>query len=247
MAPAVAEPGKPASRFIVDRRLILGGVGAFVVLLIGLVAWHEMASPPTQAATDRPQSDRRGAVQRRELPVAPDPSTYSLRQLDDAVRQLGEARRLADAGDFVGAERMLKAAEATAPGLLEIAETRHGIEALNTPEGRLEALLVEARAATNRDDAEAALKALAAAEAIGRQTSEIARLRQAIANRQAQTVQRRERVTKLIAEMRSAVARRDFAAAYRAINEAERLDLVDPAVNAARAELARAQEDAQAR
>ena len=42
--------------------------------------------------------------------------------------------------------------------------------------------------------------------------------------------------------MRQAVARHDFAAAARALNEAERLDIRDPAIDPARVELARAQD-----
>jgi len=40
--------------------------------------------------------------------------------------------------------------------------------------------------------------------------------------------------------MRQAIARHDFAAAVRALNEAERLDIRDPAIDPARVELARA-------
>ena len=41
--------------------------------------------------------------------------------------------------------------------------------------------------------------------------------------------------------MREAMARRDFAAANSALNEAERIDVQEPAIRQARGELARAQ------
>jgi hypothetical protein len=224
------------------RRLLLGGVGFCVILLIGVAVWHELAPPVAQVEAERPR-----ARATRELPDAPDPSTYSLRRLDEAVRQMGEARRLAEAGDFGGADRALQAAEQTAPGLPEIVETRHEIEELKSPEGRFAHLLAVARAAANRDDTDSAMRALAAAEQIRKDEPEIAQLRQAIAERQARTGERKARVTKLLRDMQAAVTRRDFAAAYSAINEAERLDVADPAVATARAELTKAQEEARAR
>jgi hypothetical protein len=45
--------------------------------------------------------------------------------------------------------------------------------------------------------------------------------------------------------MHQAIARHDLVAADRALNAAERLDIRDPAIDPARVELVRAQEDAQ--
>jgi hypothetical protein len=47
--------------------------------------------------------------------------------------------------------------------------------------------------------------------------------------------------------MREAIARHDFAAANRALNEAERIDVRDPSIEQARVELARAQNAEQKR
>ena len=55
------------------------------------------------------------------------------------------------------------------------------------------------------------------------------------------------RVAELLSAMRSAIARKDIAGADRAFNEAARVDVLDPALDQARTELAEAHEAARER
>jgi len=55
---------------------------------------------------------------------------------------------------------------------------------------------------------------------------------------------RRSKVAELLATMRDAIARNDVAGADRAFNEASRVDVLDPALEQARVELAQAHDAA---
>src|SRR5580704_9716870 len=96
----------------------------------------------------------------------------------------------------------------------------------------------EAKAAL--DKADAVNKALAEAEKLNPQAPEIAQLRQALLAAQQKETHRNSRIVELLTTMREAIARHDFAAADGALNEAERINIRDPAVDQARSELARA-------
>jgi hypothetical protein len=111
---------------------------------------------------------------------------------------------------------------------------------MSTPQGQLATQLDRARAAVEQDDAAAANKALAEAEKLNPQAPEIAQLRQALQAAQQKATHRSGRIAELLTTMREAIARHDFAAADGALNEAERTDIRDPAVDQARTELARA-------
>jgi hypothetical protein len=96
-----------------------------------------------------------------------------------------------------------------------------------------------AEATAKLDEAE---KALAEAERLKPQAPEIAELRQAMQAMQQKEARRSSQVSQLLTAMRSAIARKDIAGADRAFNEAARIDVLDPALDEARTELAHAHE-----
>jgi hypothetical protein len=163
----------------------------------------------------------------------------SLRR-DEAVTLIGEARRHAAAGNFAQAEAALRGAQKAVPELADIERARRDIEQLRTPEGSLVQQLQRARLAIEHDDAPAAEAALAEASRIKPGAPEIAALRAALQQAQDKAARRETRIAQALARMREAVARRDFAAADSALNEAERIDVQNPSIRRARGELARA-------
>jgi tetratricopeptide (TPR) repeat protein len=162
---------------------------------------------------------------------------------DQALRLVGEARRLADDGKFTEAKAKLDQADKVVPGLSEVSETRRKIAELSTPQGQLATQLGRARTAIDNDEAVEAEKALAEAERLSPQAPEIAALRQALQAAQQTEARRHGRIVELLETMRSAIVRHDIAGADGALNEASRLDVRDPLLDQARTELARAHDE----
>ena len=161
---------------------------------------------------------------------------------DRAFHLIGQARRLADQGKFAEANAKLDEADKVVPGLSETSEARRNIAALATPEGQFAIQFGRARTAVDNDDYAEAEKAMAGAERLKPQAPEIAELRQAMQATQQKEAKRSSQVTELLTAMRSAIARKDIAGADRAFNEAARIDVLDPALDEARTELAHAHE-----
>lgn len=166
---------------------------------------------------------------------------------DQALRLIGQARRLADDGRFAEARARLDQAEGLVPGLGQTAETRRKITELSTPQGQLATQLGRARSAIDNDDNAAAEKALIAAERLDPKAPAVAVLRQAFLAAQQKEAARHAHIVELLAAMRAAIARHDIAAADGALNEASRLDLLDPLIDRARTELAHAHDEARKR
>jgi hypothetical protein len=160
---------------------------------------------------------------------------------DRAREFVGEARRLAASGNFAEAETALQKAEKEAPGLDETAQARREIAGLNTPRGQLAVQLDRARNALERGDNTAAEQAITAAERLNIQAPEIAELRTDLQAAQRKDTRRDNHIASLLAEMRTAAARHDFATANRVLNEAERIDIQNRDVLKARDELNREQ------
>jgi hypothetical protein len=186
-------------------------------------------APPSQLAT-KPTS----TLDDRDVPSPAD--------TDRVARLLGEARRLAYDGKFADAKAAVDKAEAILPGSTEIAQVRREITEISKPDAQFALQLQRARSAIVQSDYEGAEQALAAAESLKPQAPEIAQLRQQLQESERQQAERSQRVNELLGEMRQAIGRHDLAAAGRALNAAERLDVRDPAIDPARIELARAQE-----
>lgn len=225
------------------RFLTFGAIGA-ACIAIAAAAFYifdtpaRPTAPPTASTSPRSPTPRTRPAQ---LPT-PELATPTPAQSDKVVRLVGEARRLAAAGDFAGADAALTQADGVLPGLPETSRARAEIAQLRTPEGQLAMQLQRARLAVEHDDKETAEKALAEAERLDPQAPRIAELRQTLKAAQDKKQQRSNRIAELLTTMRDAIARRDLAAAGGALNEAERLDMQDPSISGARTELARAHE-----
>ena len=200
------------------------------------------ANPPALASAGSDAKPRAAETATAAAPTAnPDePAVPSAAQTDQMARLLGDARRLAADGKFDEAKAALDKADAVMPGSDDTATARREIATLSTPQGQLVTQLARARAAIAQNDAAAANQALAEAEKINPQAPEIPQLRQAMQEAQQKETHRNGRIVELLATMREAIARHDFAAADGALNEAARIDIRDPAIDQARIELARA-------
>jgi hypothetical protein len=220
-----------------------------LVVVAGAVYFFDRsgtATPTTADDANPPAASRAAAAAKPATkPATPagnpdDGAVPSAAQTDEVARLLGAARRLAQDGNFDGAKAVLDRADSLMPGSADTAAVRREITQLGTPQGRLALQLDRARSAIAQDDSAAAEKALAEAERLSPQSPEIASLRQTLKDAQQKQAQRSDHVARLLKEMRDAIARHDFKAANGAFNEAERIDVRDPAIEPARVELAKA-------
>jgi tetratricopeptide (TPR) repeat protein len=203
------------------------------------------ANPPVAAPAASDSTPSAAKTAKPATAAAPtanpdEPAVPNAAQTDKMARLLGDARRLAADGKFDEAKAALDQADKVIPGSDDTAAARRDIAALSSPEGQLVTQLARARAAIAQNDTATANQALAEAEKINPQAPEIPQLRQAMQAAQQKETHRNSRVTELLTTMREAIARHDFAAADGALNEAARIDVRDPALDAARIELARA-------
>lgn len=166
---------------------------------------------------------------------------------------VARARREAAAGDFAGAEKLMKEAEALTPTLPELAAARTEIERLRrAAEDKVAAIrkhVADARAALAKKDLAAAERAVAEAEKLDKDNAAVKAVRADLerAKRDPRGDKEKEnaqRVAKLVADARAALAKKDIAGAERLVADAEKLDKDAPAVKAVRADLDRAKRDA---
>jgi tetratricopeptide (TPR) repeat protein len=237
----VTPEDRPLSWFSVrlPRFAVIGAVA--VVVVAG--AFYVFDRP----ATETPAAPAAPARQTASVPRAdaPDPDATPDEAVSDrAFHLIGQARRLADRGKFDEANAKLAEADKAVPGLSETGEARRKIAELATPEGRFAIQFDRARTAVGNDDYAEAEKAMAEAERLKPQAPEIAELRQAMQAAQQKEARRSSQVTELLTAMRESIARKDIAGADRAFNEAARVDILDPALDEARVELAQAHEAA---
>jgi uncharacterized protein HemY len=223
------------------RFAIIGAVG--VVVLAGgafyLFDRPAAEAPPASAKQAPKQADSASRPDVTNLDDTPNEAAS-----DRAFHLIGQARRLADRGKFDEANAKLAEADKAVPGLSETAEARRKIAELATPEGRFAIQLARARAALGSDDYAAAEKELAEAAKLKPEAPEIAALRQEMQAAQQKGAKRSSQVAELLAAMRESIARKDIAGADRAFNEASRVDVLDPALDQARVELAQAHDAA---
>jgi hypothetical protein len=234
------------------RQLRYGALAAAVLLLAAgliILTHHTVPQPASTDAAHRAAGASMASTSSANPPTAQstpsssssdEPTMVSAQQRDEAVDLIADARRQAAAGNFTEAEGSLKKAEAAVPQMPEIEQARADIARLQTPEGNLAAQLARARLAVEHDDSATAEAALAEASRLKPDAPEIAGLRTALQAAKEKATQREARIAEALTRMREAVAKRDFAAADSALNEAERIDLQDASVRRARGELARA-------
>jgi tetratricopeptide (TPR) repeat protein len=220
------------------QRLVgFGALGVAIVAAGAVFLFDRADSGPPAPPRSAPAAAARPSIDLDSGVAIPDEAAS-----ERAMRLVGQARRLADAGKFAEATTKLDEADKAAPGLSATAEARRRIAEMSTPEGQFATQLGRARVAIDNDDTAEAEKALAEAERLRPQAPEVAELRQTLQTAQQKEAGRHQRIVELIASMRQAIARRDFAAADGALNEAARLDVLDPLVDQARQELAQAHE-----
>jgi len=232
------------SRFSVrlPRFAIIGAVGVVVLAGGAFYLLHRSADDVPAPAR---QTARQAASLRPDVTNLDDTPDEAVS--DRAFHLIGQARRLADQGKFDEASAKLAEADKAVPGLSETAEARRKIAELATPEGRFAIQLARARSALGSDDYAAAEKELAEAAKLKPEAPEIAALRQEMRAAQQKEATRSSQVTGALAAMRESIARKDIAGADRAFNEASRIDILDPALDQARQELAEAHEAARKR
>jgi hypothetical protein len=228
-----------------QRVIRFGVVGVAVVGLIAggvYLFGRSDTEAPASAAVSEPARPARTA--QKPANADDDPVVPSEAASDRALRLVGQARRLADDGKFDEAKARLDDADKAVPGLGETTEARRKIAEMGTPQGQLATQLSRARVAIDSDDEAAAEKALAEAERLQPQAPEIAPLRQALKAAQQKETSRSRQIAGLLTTMRESISRKDIAGADRAFNEAARIDVLDPALDPARVELAQAHEAA---
>jgi hypothetical protein len=233
------------------RQLRYGALAAAILLLAAglIILTHHTANAPSSSdAGRRPTNMSSASTSSTATPTgqsavsasSDEPAIVSAQQRDEAVGLIADARRQASAGNFTEAEASLKKAEVAFPQMPEIDQARSDIERLKTPEGSFAAQVARARLAVEHNDTATAEAALAEASRIKPDAPEIAEMHGALEAAKQKAAQHETRIADALARMRQAVARRDFAAADSALNEAERIDVQDPLVRRARGELARA-------
>ncbi|MCW5770197.1 MAG: hypothetical protein KIT16_01075 [Rhodospirillaceae bacterium] len=173
-------------------------------------------------------------------------------RLRRARAHIAAARRAMALGDFDDAERQLKSAHGLTPGLPEIGAARADLARLRIEaewqRDEIQQLTAAIERAIRRDRFGVAERLLTDGKrryprhsgwsALERRLDQAKR-----ADRGDKA--REERVRALLANARAAIGRKDYAAADRALDEAEKLDPKDEEVKKARAELQKAQRDAQ--
>jgi tetratricopeptide (TPR) repeat protein len=233
VADAGATTRKPGWRYAVGAALCLAVVGGAYLYL------YDGQAKPTEAQA--PEAAKPTIAAAKQAVPDDEPPALSSIMIDQARELVGEARRLAASGDFEGAEIALEKAEQTAPGVDETAQARREIAELNTPQGQLAAQLERARNALDLGDNAVAEQAIAQAERLNAPASAIAELRASLQVAQQKDTHKDDHIASLLAEMRTAAARHDFASANRALNEAARIDIQNRDVLQARDELNREQ------
>lgn len=218
------------------RFAVIGAIGVVVLAGAFYLFDRPAAEPPTAPARQAASTQHSDVTDLDDMPDEV--------QSDRAFHLVAQARRLADRGKFAEAAAKLDEADKVVPGLSETAEARRKIAELATPEGQFALQIARARTAAGNDDYAAAEKELADAARLKPDAPEIAELRQEMQAMQEKEAKRSSQVAEQLAAMRESIARKDIAGADRAFNEAARIDVLDPALDQARTELAEAHEAA---
>jgi len=234
------------------QKLRYGALALAIVLLAAGVVFlterSERAAPvpavsgqtPPAPTGRRAAADAAAAASEAQSAAADDISPINILRRDEAVQLIAEARRHAAVGNFAAADAALARAAKASPSLAEIGQARLEIARLKTPEGQFALQLQRARLAIDHDDSAAAQAALDEAARLRPEAPQIGQLRAELRAAHDKKARREALIAEALARMREAVARRDFGAAYTALNEAERIDVQDPTIRRARGELARA-------
>jgi tetratricopeptide (TPR) repeat protein len=219
--------------------LLYGIIGALCVVVAGggyyIYQDSQAPIPLQEAAKPVPPPAPPAAPPRAAPQPAPPPAPVgpSAGQFTQARASIADARRLAATGNFAEAEAALQNADKIVPGFAETAAARREIADMRTVRGQLGPLIARMRRALERGDFAGAHSALAEAERINANAPEVIEAR-----RDLRAAERQDnRISSLVASAKAAIARGDYGAADRALDEAERIDARDPAVINARNQL----------
>jgi tetratricopeptide (TPR) repeat protein len=211
--------------------LLYGVIGALCVVVAGggYYIYQNSQNAPAPAQTAQPAPPAAPPVQAAPRP-APAPAGPSANQLSQARALIIDARRLAAAGNFAEAEAALQNADRIVPGFGETAAARREIAEQRTTHGSIGPLLTQMRRALERNDFAQAHRALDQAIRIDPNAPEVIAAQRELRAAERQGDRIDNRIGTLVANARAAIARGDYAAADRALDEAERIDARDPAV-----------------
>lgn len=217
----------------VKRLIQYGIVGALAIVLLGIAYYFVLAG-------DKPASTAKTAPASTPIAADDEPAVPTDAQNEKVMQLVAKARQLAQDGKFDEADSALQRADNVVPNAESVLQARRDLAGMRTPAGQLETQLTKARYSIEHGDYSAADKALAAAEQLNAQAPQIAELRQTMEKAKAKDTRRDNRIAEHLAAMRQAIAHNDFAAADSELDAAERVDLDDPTVRAARRELVHA-------
>ena len=174
---------------------------------------------------------------RRDLRDAERQANRGDRRIDGLV---AEARAAIARHDYVAADRLLGQAEQIDARDRDVLQARSELDTARQAgrdNRRVDTLVAEARGAIARHDFAAADRLLVQAEQIDARDHAIQQARAELANARLQGDRENQRVDTLVAQARAAIARHDYAAADRLLDQAENIDARDRDVQQARAEL----------
>jgi tetratricopeptide (TPR) repeat protein len=242
--------------------VLYGIIGALGVAVIGgglYIAKQEGASDKTAAVTapvapaPAPTPAPAPAASAPKPPVvaapppAPPPPDSGTSQAEAILAQqlVADARRAITRGDFDSAGYALDQAERLAPTSPDVIAARRdwrdARQHANREDRRIDDLVKQAHAAIGRRDYVEADRLLDQAEKIDPRDNAVKQARTELANARQHVGRDDRRIDDLVKQARAAIARHDYAAADKLLDQAETIDRRDRDVQQARAELTAAQ------
>jgi tetratricopeptide (TPR) repeat protein len=175
-------------------------------------------------------------------PPPPAPAGPTAAQAEQLRQLVLDARHAITRGDFSSADRALDQAERIDPHSSDAIAARRDLrdaqQRAQREDRRVDAMVTDARAAIARRDYAAADRLLDQAEKVDARDRDVQQARAELNAARQQTGRDNDRrVDGLVAQARTAIARHDYAAADRLLDQAEHIDARDRDVQQARAEL----------
>lgn len=237
---------------------LYGIIGALGVAVVGgglYIAKQEGAfgpsttaavtAPPVPAPAPTPAPKPPVAAAPQPAPLPPLPPGPSVSQSERIRLLVVDARRAITRGDFNSADRTLSQAERIDPHSSEVIAARRDLreaqQRANRDDRRVDTLVGDARTAIGRRDWSTANRLLDQAAQIDPRDRSVQQARAELASAQQQGSRDNRRVEDLVTQARTAIARHDYGAADRLLDQAENIDRHDREVQQARAELNAAQ------
>jgi tetratricopeptide (TPR) repeat protein len=244
---------------VADNSALYGIIGALGVVVVGGGAYiakqhGAFDSVPTTAAVSTPAPVPAPApppptpkppvvaAPQPAPPPPPAPAGPTAAQAEQLRQLVLDARRAITRGDFNSADRALDQAERIDPRSSDVIAARRDLrdaqQRAQREDHHVDAMVADARAAIARHDYPAADRLLDQAEKMDARDRDVHQARAELnAAQQLADRDNSRRVDGLAAQARTAIARHDYAAADRLLDQAEYIDARDRGVLQARAEL----------